>query len=286
MKKLIIIAILGAVCFYFYNLAKPSVPQDYQKLKANFHTKLIKRIKAPQEYEQLKDSPGIKKIYYTSGDFKLPALLSTENIDNKVRKPAIIFLHDGYALSESDIENCKSFLEEGLIVLAPSYRSENGNNGNFELFMGEVEDAKASVIWLSKQPYIDTSQIYVFGHGIGGGISSMLSLQRDVPIKLSASIGGLYNGDFKKWKDIVPFDINDETESKMRVLADNVWFMKTPHLAFFGKQDTEFSTDVDYYGQLTKGTKLKIEMVSGDHKSSLQPAIKRFITLMKAGELH
>ena len=57
-------------------------------------------------------------------------------------------------------------------------------------------------------------------------------------------------------------------------------------IAFFGKQDPTFAADIEYYGQLTKGTRLKIEMVSGDHMSSLQPAINRFITLIKAGELN
>jgi hypothetical protein len=285
-KGFILLGILGCIWFYFYNLNKPVIPDNYDIVRADFHTKLIKQTKAPQPFSELKNSPGIQKIVYPSSNYKLQALLSTQNIDSTVKKPAIVYLHSGFALSKSDIEDCRAFTNEGYIVFAPSYRGENGNEGNFELFMGEVHDAKAAIKWLAGQSYIDNTHIYVFGHSIGGGISSMLSLQNDVPIKMSASIGGLYNGDFKNWGDIPPFDINDEKECHLRVLVDNVWYMKRPHIAFFGKQDPTFAADVDYYGQLTKGTKLKIEMVSGDHMSSLQPAISRFITLLKSGELN
>ncbi|HMG14994.1 MAG TPA: alpha/beta fold hydrolase [Saprospiraceae bacterium] len=285
MKILIGIAILGTIWFYFYNSNKPDIPQDYGKLKANFHTKLIKQTKAPQPYSDLKNSPGIEKIIYPSGNYQLQALLSTENIEANIRKPAIVYLHGGFALDKSDIEDCWAFINEGYIVLAPSYRGENGNEGNFELFMGEVDDAKAAIKWLAKQLFVDSTHIYVFGHSIGGGVSSLLSLQNDVPIKMSASIGGLYNAEFKNWGDILPFDMQDENEKKMRTLVENVWFMKTPHLAFFGSQDPTFKEDIDYYNQLTKGTKLSIEMVRGDHMSSLQPAIGRFITLLKSGKL-
>lgn len=285
MKKVLIIIILVGVCYYLYNLAKPDIPQDYNKLKASFHTQLIKQTKAPQDYLPLYDGPGIKKIIYPSGNFQLQALLSTVNIDTTKRKAAVVYLHGGFALGASDIADCESLINEAYIVLAPSYRAENGNDGNFELFMGEVDDAKAAIKWLAKQTYVDTSRIYVIGHSIGGGIASMLSLQKDLPVKYTASIGGLYNGEFKGWEQIVPFDINNPTEKKMRVLVENIWFMNLPHIAFFGAQDSTFTPDLDYYGQLIKGTKLRIEKVRGNHLESLQPAINRFITLVKAGEL-
>ena len=178
MKKLLILIILAGLCYYIYNIAKPDVPQDYNKLKASFHTQLIKQTKAPQDYLPLYDAPGVKKILYPSGKYQLQALLSTVNIDTTKRKAAVVFLHAGFALGASDITDCQSFINEDYIVMAPSYRAENGNDGKFELFMGEVDDAKAAVKWLSKQSYVDSTRIYVIGHSIGGGIASMLSLQK------------------------------------------------------------------------------------------------------------
>lgn len=103
-----------------------------------------------------------------------------------------MYLHGGFSLSYEDIGECEPFIEKGFIVFAPSYRGENGNSGNFEFFMGEVDDAKAAIHWLSNQPYVDKDSIYVFGHSIGGGMSLLLSLHNDIPIKEGGSCAGIY----------------------------------------------------------------------------------------------
>ncbi len=70
-------------------------------------------------------------------------------------------------------------------------RGENGNPGNYELFLTEVGDAKAAVRWLARQPFVDAKRVYTFGHSTGGAISALLSLREGVPAVNGGCWGGL-----------------------------------------------------------------------------------------------
>lgn len=105
-------------------------------------------------------------------------------------RPALMFLHGGFAFGAGDLEACQAFMDAGYIVMCPMLRGENGNPGVFEMFLGEVEDAKAAAVWLAEQPGVDKSRIFAFGHSVGGGVSAMLSLRENVPVQHSGSSGG------------------------------------------------------------------------------------------------
>jgi dipeptidyl aminopeptidase/acylaminoacyl peptidase len=130
----------------------------YLTEKKRFHSNLLKKGKAPQAYENLANSNEVLKVEYPSNGIKLQALLLKKNTDPSKRKPVLVFLHGGFALGEQDLSGCEVFTKQGFIVFAPSYRGENGNEGNFELFSGEVEDAKAAVKWIAKQPFADSTK--------------------------------------------------------------------------------------------------------------------------------
>ncbi|MEO0687277.1 MAG: CocE/NonD family hydrolase [Cyanobacteria bacterium J06649_11] len=99
-----------------------------------------------------------------------------------------MYLHGGFALGYQDIYDCKKFTDNGFIVMAPSFRAENGNEGFYEFLFGEVKDAESAVKWLSKQEYVDSDSIYVFGHSTGGALSLSLSLRDDLHVQF----GGRY----------------------------------------------------------------------------------------------
>jgi hypothetical protein len=252
----------------------------YLSIKKQFHSNFIKKEKAPQEYEDLINTTDVLKVEYTSNGFKLQALILKKNIDSTKRKPILVFLHGGFALGEQDLLDCEVFTKQGYIVFAPSYRGENGNDGNFELFLGEVDDAKESIRWIAKQPFADSTKIYVFGHSIGGGISSLLSLEQNVPIAKSGSSGGLYSQDFYGWEDIIPYDSKNLLEGKMRVLIENINSMQINHFAFIGTKDQAFYNHKDEFDAKSKNTKLKVLYIEGDHFTSLEPSMKKFIEII------
>lgn len=118
--------------------------------------------------------------------------------------------------------------------MTPMLRGENGNPGNYELFLGEVDDARAAVKWLAGQPYVNPQRIYVFGHSVGGGVAAVLPLLDDVPMRHSGSSGGLYDHTtFLVWQidDTVPFE-NNPMERSVRLLVGNSQFLQHPHYAY------------------------------------------------------
>jgi hypothetical protein len=175
-------------------------------------------------------------------------------------------------------------MDKGFVVLFPMLRGENGNNGNFELFYGEVNDAKNAIKWLANQDYIDQTRIYTFGHSIGGGISSLLSLHDDIPVKYTASCGGLYTDQsLIRMSDRpgVPFNPKTKEERRLRLLIGNLKYMKKQHFAFHGDSDmlenvkiagTEMANTVD--------SRLKIIKVKGDHSKSVFPAVDEYLKII------
>lgn len=271
------------------NKATPKENTDcklIQQYRQTYQTKLNKEVKAPQGYGSFDEINGaIKLIQYTSENRALQALLDTTNIEAGVKKKAVVFLHGGFSLGYGDIHDCKKFTEKGYIVLAPSYRGENGNPGNYELFMGEVTDAKNAVKWLAEQNFIDKDSIYVFGHSIGGGLSLSLSLDNDIPVVLGGSCAGIYDfNTFEIWfqenENKIPFDFKNELETSLRLPVYHLECMERQHFMYIGKTDEYFIGDKNYVEKELypeQDLLLEFKEVEGDHFSSLEHSIDAFI---------
>ena len=85
------------------------------------------------------------------------------------------------------------------------------------------------------------SRIYAFGHSIGGGITALLSLYPELPLRVSASCGGIYVPQtFARWAassdnaELVLFDPQDVNETQLRVLGPNLAWMVHRHVAYVG----------------------------------------------------
>jgi pimeloyl-ACP methyl ester carboxylesterase len=196
--------------------------------------------------------------------------------------PAVVYFHGGFSLDPLDFEDCRAFLEAGYAVLTPTLRGENGNPGDFELLYGEVDDARAAIAWLATNPEVNAQRIYTFGHSIGGAISALLSLWDDVPVRLSGSAAGLHPPQiFRAWSvsepTWVPFDATNEIETRLRLLAGNMAYMQTGHIAYMGRDDV-LSQGIDPLRNEAEqsGANLKINLVDGDHLASLPPAVAAF----------
>lgn len=287
MKKIFILLGLSSMIMHYSNadifianeIPSPSLSanQTYIKARNQFKTHLIYKVKAPQSYEELTSSGKIEVVNYPSGSYLLKGLLDKSNIKKSKKSPVLVYLHGGFSLTQSDIEDTKPFIDKGFVVFAPSYRGENDNDGNFEMFMGEVEDAKSAVKWIAKQPYTDTKNIYVFGHSIGGAMSLHLAFFPELPIKQSGSSAGLYAvSDLKPWGE--PFDITDNNEYKFRVPLLNLDKMAKNHVIYMGLKDRHqmniLSNNENY---LEHQKMLDIKIVKGDHGSSLTNAMNAFI---------
>ncbi len=259
------------------NQVNYQVNQNYLKARNQFQTKLITKIKAPQEYSKLIPTDTIKVVHYPSGNLQLKGLLETSNIKQGKKSPVLVYLHGGFSLGMSDMYDTQPFIDNGFVVFTPTYRGENGNDGNYELFMGEVDDAKSAVEWIAKQPFTDTDNIYVFGHSVGGGLSLQLSFFPNLPIKQSGSSSGLYKADIiEDWE--IPFDLKNKDELKFRLPLLNLDKMARKHVMYIGSEDYYFLEFLDIQKRYPKN-KLLLEMkeVKGNHGTSLPVAMKAFL---------
>ena len=277
-------------------LNSPEREMPYLERRASFKTKLTRQVKAPQDWELGELPPNLQLVTYPSGNLSLKAILYVPPNIGNTKRPALVYYHGGFALSHEELEDCEPFVNDDFVVMIPALRGENGGDGNYELFGGELDDAANAVRWLSKHKNVDTENIYAFGHSVGGGVSAMMSLMDDnLPLKHCGGSGGLYDpGTFFAWRyadedgpDMVPFDPEDANECLMRLLQGNVRWMKRKHYAYIGVQDTPFLPTVAEMRlenmSAPDKTRLNITQLSGDHFTSLEPAVKQYHSIVKSG---
>lgn len=255
--------------------------QSYVAARAGFQTRLVRRGPAPGPTSPADPPPGIRQVRYPSGDLKLAAWVRVPGGARTRRQPAVVFFHGGLALDVEWVELTRPFFDAGFVVMLPMLRGENGNPGAFELLLGEIDDAAAAVRWLAGQPYVDPSRIYAFGHSMGARVSVMLTLQPDVPIRLSGGSAGLYTADgFLRWGSRAPFDVQKVWERRIRAPFDFLDGMRHRHLAFAGRQDYA-GERLTEYRRLAQGTRLEIREVDGDHMGCLRPAVAAFLGVIR-----
>jgi dipeptidyl aminopeptidase/acylaminoacyl peptidase len=117
-----------------------------------------------------------RKITYPSAVGPLTAYLSLDPRDGS-RHPAIIWITGGDCNSIGDVwspqprnndQSAAAYRDAGVLMMFPSLRGGNNNPGRHEGFYGEVDDVLAAFDYLSKQPYVDATRIYLGGHSTGG----------------------------------------------------------------------------------------------------------------------
>jgi dienelactone hydrolase len=208
------------------------------------------------------------------------------------RVPLVVYLHNDFTLLPSSYVNARPFLQAGYAVLWPSVRGENGNPGQTELLLGEVDDVKAAIAWGRRQPGIDPDCVYVIGHSIGGGLAGLLSLHGDVAgVRRTASVGGMYRAHtFHNWAErrdtlgLVRFDLGDRREIALRLLLPNLRDVVHPHIAYAGVDD---AYDVRYAALVAERARqlhvpVTLVRVKGGHMSSVRGAVQHFLGVIRS----
>lgn len=261
--------------------AEAKSEKTYLERLSGFHTKLARSGPAPQPYEQEAPPAGVDEVTYRSGSLALRAWIAFPTSARAGGKsPAVVYFHGGFAFGREDFEDARPFLDAGFVVMCPTLRGENGNPGVFEMYLGEVEDAKAAILWLSGNPRVDSERIYAFGHSAGGVISALLSLH-DVPLRHSGSSGALYStAIFDLMKDSVPFSRDDPAEGQLRVLLGNTKWMKRAHYAYTGAEDRFQELDAALRESGAQPL-IRLTTTSGDHQTSLQPSVREYLKVIR-----
>ena len=195
-----------------------------------------------------------KKIFslvkYPAKDGDMAAFLSPDPKDGK-KHPAVIWLNGGYGgigsddffWSEQPMENDqtgKAFREAGIIMMIPSFRGENANPGQYEMFYGEINDLESAREYLAKMPYVDPERIYVAGHSTGG-TRVLLGNEFSKGFRAAFSLGGIPDLKLRieggSMMVAVPFNQSNPEEFRLRSPRTFITSLHSPTFYFEGEQD-------------------------------------------------
>ena len=145
--------------------------------------------------------------------------------------PALLYLHSGRSADPAEVLTAEAWHEAGWLVYMPSFRGENGNPGDRELYLGEAEDAAAAARWLASWPNVDRTRIYAFGDAEGGVLAGLLGLWPDLPLVGTASLDGARPEQTFALID-PPFDRADPAERRARLWVHHLADLRRPHHAW------------------------------------------------------
>jgi len=257
----------------------PEQTEEYAQARQRFQTRLIRQGPAPQRWQREQPPPGVREIDYTSGNLRLKAWVSAPPPGGG-RKPAVLFLHGGFAFGADDWEQTRPFQDAGFVVLTPMLRGENGLPGSYSMFYNEVEDVLAAAESLAQLPYVDGNRLYVAGHSVGGTLTLLAALTSD-RFRAAASFSG--SPDQVSWargqSELVPFDPSDKREFQMRSPLAFPRSFRCPTRLYYGSQEILFASNSKKTAELARAAGRDVEAVSvpGDHFTSVDPAMRQAI---------
>ena len=175
---------------------------------------------------------------------------------------------------------CDSFYDTTLIVYAESCVFEFACNDDFCDFQSKMSDLNLTG---------GVTYYIVVG---GGGIATLLSLWEDVPLRHTATSGGLFGTEWlRRWARTprsdgsagVPFDTTRVEEFEIRVLPGNFHWMKRPHYAYIETQSERWIGSIAAANEANmKGdTLIQVIMVPGDHFSAFPEVVRRYMALIE-----
>lgn len=262
--------------------SSPSDPADggLRAARRSFVTKLYVKGPAPQEYRDEQPPPGVQEVRYPSGDLQLKGWLSgpPSPPSGQERRPAVVYLHGGFAFSASDWADARPFAEAGFVLFMPMLRGENGNPGFHESFYGEVDDAVAAGEYVKSLPYVDGDRIFVVGHSAGGVLAVLASMMPSVYKEAASFSGYLSMRRFVSSSpdELVPYS---RTRPEEIVLRDPHEFVSSLRIPVVLYADLTNQEQAERFAARAKeaGKPCEIVSVPGDHATMVAPSVSRAI---------
>ncbi len=264
------------------NTSTPKSSTPLADLRAGFKTKLNRSGAAPQEFENEKPPAGVSEITFKSGELTLKAWRSALPKDGK-KHPAIVFAHGGFSFGGGDFEVLTPFIKQGWVALALIFRGENGGEGVFDLFLGEIDDLIAAGNYVASLDEVNAKQVFAVGHSVGGTrciVASMLPS----PFRAIGAISGA--ADIRLWlqgqEELAPFDVKDAGEIRVRNPWENIASLSVPLILGNGADETGFTALSESFVSLARKQRKNVDHFTkpGDHftcvEGVLEETMRRF----------
>jgi dienelactone hydrolase len=246
--------------------------KDYAESRLAFRTKLVVEGPSPQPWEPVKVASDAREIAYESDGRQLRAWVSP---DSKKQRPAVLFLHGGFAFALDDWAMTKAFRDAGYVVMMPILRGENGLPGSFSLFYNEVDDVLAALKVLEQRADVDQDRIFITGHSAGGTIA-MLAALASPRFRAAATLSGSPDVTTLATRPgLQVFDPSNVEELRMRSAVVFAKSFKCPARLYFGAEEdwAKASTEETARRAQAGGLDVQAMVVPGDHFTMLNAAI-------------
>ncbi|MBI3864035.1 MAG: alpha/beta fold hydrolase [Planctomycetia bacterium] len=255
--------------------------EDYGEARASFRTKLLRAGPSPQPLTEAARIPaGTQQITFHSGELQLAAHVDVAPAHG-VKRPAVLFLHGGFAFGGDDLEMPQPFRDAGYVVMMPVLRGENGQPGTVTMCYEELDDVFAAADALAALPYVDSERLFVAGHHAGGTLA-MQAAMMSARFRAAATFSGTCDARFEHLA-YTPFDRSDPREFEMRSPAAFATSLKCPLRLYYGNQEpwaaTPTSTTVDRARRA--GLDVDSEMVPGNHMTHVPESIRRAVEFFR-----
>jgi dipeptidyl aminopeptidase/acylaminoacyl peptidase len=195
------------------------------------------------------------------------------------KRPAVVFLHGGFAFGGDDWEDAEPFAKAGFVLFTPMLRGENGNPGNYESFLGEVDDAIAAGRYVSSLPNVDATKVFVVGHSVGGVLTCLVSMLPS-PYNAAAAFDGYV--DMETWAagspaENIQYDRNASEEVRVRNPMAFVGSIRCPLKLYAGDNGRVVNAPLAAAARQA-GKDCELVVVGGDHQAMVAPAVQQAIT--------
>ncbi|HVX12854.1 MAG TPA: alpha/beta fold hydrolase [Pirellulales bacterium] len=267
-------------------VSPPLTPQaeDYAVARRSFSTKLRRTGPSPQPAAPNFQVHGAEPVSYRSGDLSLTAYVDPPPADGQ-KRPAVLFLHGGFAFGDGDLEMAQPYRDAGYVVMEPVLRGENGQPGNFTLFFDEVEDVLGAADALRNLSYVDADRVYVAGHSAGGTLAMLAAMASDKFRAAAAFSGSPDAGQLvRDLPHLSVFDTSDIRELQIRSPSVYGASFKCPARLYYGAAEGWAAASTAQTANLARGSGIDVEavLVPGDHFSSVPDAIRRSIEFFRS----
>ena len=259
--------------------------EDYSEARKSFQTNLLVKAASPQlAPPSIQIPPGIEIIPYSSGELKLSAYVDSAPANGE-KRPAVLFLHGGFAFGDDDLQMPQPYRDAGYVVMVPVLRGENGQPGNFSYYYDEVEDVLGAAEALAALPYVDAEKIYLAGHSAGGVLTQLTAMTSNKFVA-AASFSGNCNAQNFTDHTLMRFDTTDLQEYLVRSPVAYATSFKCPVRLYYGNE--EFWIVAQTLETVTRakgaGINIESESVAGDHMTAVPESIQRSINFFKSLE--
>jgi dipeptidyl aminopeptidase/acylaminoacyl peptidase len=262
----------------------PEQTEEYVDARKSFQTKLTVQGPAPQNWAQVKPPAGVREVTYTSGKLNLKAWVDAP-AGKQPLKPAVLYLHGGFAFDSEDWDQCKPFRDAGFVTMTPILRGENGQPGSFSMFYDEVDDVVAAAEALAATPGVDPNRIFVAGHSAGGTLA-MLAAMTSKRFKGCASFSGSPDQQlFVRMGEVdPPFNEEDFKELSMRSPLAFPRSFNCPARLYWGDDELfvfGFATRKLAEKARAAGKDVQSVEIPGDHFTAVAPAMRQAVTFFQ-----